>query len=222
MKNFLLGCVALALATAPAIAQETVVQTEIMAPSVKKIEINEDGSLTGKVYAKVASEETPVDAKITLAKDGVVIEAVQTENGSFSFANIAPGSYTLIGSAQGFSGAQSYEVGPYAGSGCSCNLGLQSTSDVVYQNSPVYDAPVSASSPCTSCGSGGFSSSYSSGGFGGGGFGGGGGIGGGGFGGGGRLLGGRLGGRRLLRAGLIGGVVAIAVDNDDDDVSASE
>ena len=69
MKNFLLGCVALALATAPAIAQETIVQTEIMAPSVKKIEINEDGSLTGKVYAKVASEETPVDAKITLAKD---------------------------------------------------------------------------------------------------------------------------------------------------------
>ena len=147
MKNFLLGCAALAIATAPVIAQETIIQqAEIMAPSVEKIEINEDGSLTGKVYAKVASEETPVDAKITLAKDGVVIEAVQTENGSFSFANISPGSYTLIGSAEGLAGAQSFEVGPYAGAGCSCNLGLQSTSDVVYQNSPVYDAPVSASS----------------------------------------------------------------------------
>ena len=210
MKNFLLGCVALALATAPAIAQETVVQTEIMAPSVKKIEINEDGSLTGKVYAKVASEETPVDAKITLAKDGVVLEAVQTENGSFSFANISPGSYMLIGSAQGYSGAQSFEVGPYAGSGCSCNLGLQSTNNAVYQESPVYDAPVTAAAPCTSCGSAGISSC------------GGGGFSGGGFGGGGRLLGGRLGGRRLLRAGLIGGVVAIAVDDDDDDVSAAE
>ena len=210
MKNFLLGCVALALATAPAIAQETVVQTEIMAPSVKKIEINEDGSLTGKVYAKVASEETPVDAKITLAKDGVVLEAVQSENGSFSFANISPGSYMLIGSAQGYSGAQSFEVGPYAGSGCSCNLGLQSTNNAVYQESPVYDAPVTAAAPCTSCGSAGISSC------------GGGGFSGGGFGGGGRLLGGRLGGRRLLRAGLIGGVVAIAVDDDDDDVSAAE
>ena len=66
MKNFLLGCAALAIATAPVIAQETIIQqAEIMAPSVEKIEINEDGSLTGKVYAKVASEETPVDAKIT-------------------------------------------------------------------------------------------------------------------------------------------------------------
>ena len=226
MKNFLLGCVVLALATAPVIAQEVVEQAEIIAPSVERIEINEDGTLTGKVYANVASEETPVDAKVTLAKDGVVLEAVQTENGSFSFANISPGSYMLIGSARGYSGAQSFEVGPYAGSGCSCNLGLQSTNNAVYQESPVYDAPVTAAAPCTSCGSAGISSpcgSCGGGGFSGGGFSGGG-IGGGGFGGGGgRLLGGRLGGRRLLRAGLIGGVVAIAVDDDDDDdVSAAE
>jgi len=160
MKNFLSGCAVLVLTAAPVFAQETTIQqTEIVAPSIEKIEINQDGSLTGKVYAKVASEETPVEAKVTLAKDGVVIEAVQTENGSFSFANIAPGAYTLIGSAQGFSGAQSYDVAPYAGAGCSCNLGLQSTSNVVYQNSPVYDAPASASTSCTTCGGGGVSSS---------------------------------------------------------------
>ena len=90
------------------------------------------------------------------------------------------------------------------GTGCStCSLGLQSTSQAVYQDTPVYDAPVSA---CGSCG-GGCSTC------GGGGFGGGGGIGGG------RLLG----NRRLLRLGAIGGIVAIAVsDNDDDDVSADQ
>ena len=118
----------------------------------------------------------------------------------FSFANIAPGAYTLTGSAAGFAGGQAFEVAPYAGTGCStCNLGLQSTGSVVHQSSPVYDAPVSA---CGSCGS-------TCGSCGGGGFGGGGGG------------GGLLGNRRLLRLGLIGGVVAIAV-SDDDDVSPVE
>ena len=152
MKNFFLGCAALALATAPTIAQEvTVQQTEIMTtPSVEKIEINEDGSLTGKVYAKVASEEIPVDAKVTLAKNGVVIEAVQTEKGSFSFANIAPGAYTLSGSAVGFTGAQTYDVGPYTGAGSTFSLDLQNTNNLVqqapqsFQASPIYNTPASA------------------------------------------------------------------------------
>ena len=207
MKKFLLGCAALAFAANPTFAQETettnvidavkTVATEVAetveatetTPAVEKIEVNKDGSLTGRVFAKVAGEETPVDAKITLASEGVVIDAVQAENGSFSFANIAPGSYTLTGTTQGYAGGQTYDVAPYAGTGCtSCNLGLQSTSDVVYQDAPIYDAPVSA---CGSCGSAG-----------GGGFGGGGGLG--------------TRGRRLLAAGLIGGVVAIAVSDDDD------
>lgn len=214
MKNFFLGCAALALATAPTIAQEaTVQQTEIMTPSVEKIEINEDGSLTGKVYAKVASEDIPVDAKVTLAKNGVVIEAVQTENGSFSFANIAPGAYTLSGSAVGFTGAQTYDVGPYTGVGSTFSLDLHNTNNLVqqapqsYQASPIYNTPVSATTtygPTTTYGSGGGGGGVSSGG---------------GFGGG-RLFGRRFGRRGLLRAGLIGGVVAIAVD--DDDVSADQ
>ena len=210
MKKFLMACAALAFAVAPAVAQEATGQkTEVAEtakaaiPAVEKIEINQDGSLTGKVFAAVEDENKPVDAKVTLSSEGVVIEAVQAENGVFSFANVAPGSYTLTGSAAGFAGGQAYEVAPYAGTGCSsCNLGLHSASDVVYQGSPVYDAPVSA---CGSCGGG-------IGGGGGAGFGGGGGIG--------RRL---LGGRPLLRAGLIGGVVAIAVsDDDDDDASADQ
>ena len=218
MKKFLLGCAALAFAAAPAFAQEieTTQATDVAktavaevaqavketVPAVETIEVNEDGSLTGKVFAKVAGEETPVDAKVTLASEGVVIDTVQSENGSFSFANIAPGAYTLTGATQGFAGGQAYDVAPYAGTGCSsCNLGLQSTSEPIYQNSPVYDAPVSAcGSTCGTCGGGG-------GGFGGGGIGGGGGL---------------FTPRRLLAAGLVGGVIAIAVSDDDDDVSADE
>ena len=217
MKKFLLSCAAVAMAAAPAFGQVADVEkteatqvaetlaTAVEKAEVPKIEVNEDGSLTGNVFKKVAGEETPVDAKVTLTSDGVVIDAVQAENGSFSFANIAPGAYTLTGMTQGYAGGQSYDVAPYAGTGCSsCNLGLQSTSAPVYQDAPIYDAPVSACSSCAStCGS-----------CGGGGFGGGGG--GGGFGGGGLLS-----GRNLLRAGLIGGVIAIAV-SDDDDASADQ
>ena len=218
MKKFLLSCTALVFAAAPAFGQmadtqhSTVTQvSQPLAPLIEKIEVNQDGSLSGKVYAKVAGEDTPVDAKVTLASEGVVIEAVQTENGSFSFANIAPGAYTLTGATAGYAGGQTFEVAPYAGTGCtSCNLGLQSTSAPIQQSSPVYNAPVSACQSCASpCGG----STCGGGGFGGGGAG----IGSG------RLLGGGLNNRRLLRAGLIGGVVAIAVsDDDDDDVSASQ
>jgi len=136
MKKILLCCAALAVAASPAFAQTSHVhQTEAtqvaaaVAPAIEKVEVNQDGSLTGKVFAKVSGQETPVDAKVTLASEGVVIEAVQTENGSFSFANIAPGSYTLTGSTPGFAGGQAFDVAPYAGTGCSsCSLGLQSTS----------------------------------------------------------------------------------------------
>jgi hypothetical protein len=193
MKKFLLGCAAIAFAAAPVFAQESNVQdsvkTEVAAPAVEKVETTADGSLAGKVFTNVDGTKTPVDAKVTLSSEGVVVDAVQAENGAFSFSNIAPGAYTLTGATPGFAGGQAYEVAPYSGGGCStCDLGLQSTSNVVYDSPAVYDAPASA----CSCGGGG-------------GFGGGGGI----------------GGRRLLRLGLIGGIVAIAVSGDDDDVSPS-
>ena len=222
MKKFLLGCAALACVASPAFAQMNEIRTEaqvsqVAAPAVRKIEVNQDGSLSGRVFANVAGASTPVDAKVTLASEGVVIEAVQTENGSFSFANIAPGSYTLTGATAGYAGGQTFDVAPYAGTGCaSCNLGLQSTSAPIYQtqNSPIYNAPVSAcqscASPCggSACGGGIAGGRGFGGGFGGGGIGAGG--------------GGLLSGRNLLRAGLIGGVIAIAVDDDDDDVSADQ
>ena len=213
MKKFLMACAALAFAAAPTFAQEASEKTEVAkvattpaVEKIEKIEVNKDGSLTGNVFATVEDKNQPVDARVTLSSEGVVIEAVQAEDGVFSFANVAPGAYTLTGTAAGFTGGQVFDVAPHAGGCSTCNLGLQSTSDVVYESSPVYDAPVSA---CGSCGS--TCGSCGGGGFGGGGFSGGG-IG--------RRL---LGSRPLLRAGLIGGVVAIAVsDDDDDDASADQ
>ena len=200
MKKIILSCAVLAFAVAPTFAQEVANEkkevTKVADPVVEKVEVNQDGSFSGKVFAKIDNQETPVEAKVTLLSDGVVLDAVQTENGSFSFANIAPGAYTLTGTTTGFAGGQAFEVAPYAGTGCaSCNLDLHSTSNVVHQDSAIYDAPVSACGSCgSSCGS----------------------CGGGGFGGGGGIGRGLLRRRPLLTAGIIGGVVAIAVDNDDD------
>lgn len=198
MKKLLLVCAALAFAASPALAQETKVQeTEttaaLKAPVVQKVEATKDGKLVGKVFTEVDGKKQPIDAKITLSSDGKVLESVMAENGVFSFSNATPGAYTITGSAVGFTGGQAFEVAPYSSGGMSSvDLGLQSV-DTGCGSSVVYDAPVAASS-CGSCGGGG------------GGFGGGGGIG---------------GSRRLLRLGLIGGVVAIAVSGDDDDTVVS-
>ena len=158
------------------------------------VQITEEGNLVGKVFATVDGEQKPLDAKVTLSSDGVVINSVQAaEDGSFSFDGVDPGSYQLLGSTDGYVGGQAFDVQPYTADygGCSsCNLSLQSADQAVY-DSPVCGAPAST---CGSCGGGG-------------------GIGGGGIGG-----GGLLNGRRLLALGAVGGIIAVAVSDDDDDV----
>ena len=88
MKKFLMACAALAFAAAPTFAQEASEKTEVAkvatTPAVEKIEVNKDGSLTGNVFATVEDKNQPVDAKVTLSSEGVVIEAVQAEDGVFS------------------------------------------------------------------------------------------------------------------------------------------
>ena len=163
------------------------------------VQATEAGELVGNVFAKNNGEATPVEAKLTLSADGVVVDStVASEDGAFSFPNVEPGAYQLYGASDGYVGGQTVDVQPYATSGgcSSCSLGLQSEPQGV-----VYDAPATACSSCAAaspCG---------------GGLGGGGGFGGGGGGG---LLGGGN-GRRLLALGAVGGIIAVAVSDDDDD-----
>ncbi len=181
-------------AATPAGIASTVVDTQ---PSVASVT---DGVLRGKVFSDVEGVRKPLDAKITLSSEGVVLDTVKAdEDGLFSFQGVEPGAYQLFGSADGFVGGETYDVQPHSGEagGCSaCNLSLQS--DATPCSQTVYQAPASACS-CN-----------------------GGGLGGGRFGGGG-LSGGRLGGgglfsgRRLLALGVTGGVIAIATSDDDND-----
>ena len=186
-----------------ALASETLGQAE--KNSATSVALDNEGNLVGKAFV-AADSKTPLEAKVTIANaEGVVVDTVVAgEDGAFAFANVAPGTYNMYGATSNYVGAQTYDVLPYSGSGCSsCDLGLST-----YQE-PVYETYASA--PCSSCSAAPVSPCGCGGGGGGGFFGGGGGglLGGGG--------GGGLFSSRLVRLGALGGVVAIATSSDDDD-----
>jgi len=216
-RSILNAFLCLALFASPAFAQETAVEKETVTAkkAITQVALNEEGQLVGSAF--VAGEETPLKAKMTLAtQDGVVIDTVEAkEDGSFAFASVAPGTYNMYGSSANYVAAQTFDVLPAGGGGCSaCSVGMTSYSPTVYES--YASAPVSSCGTCGGCGCGGGGL------FGGGGIGGrlGGRLGGGFGGGGGGLLGGGGGGLLggaggLARLGLIGGVVAIATSGDD-------
>lgn len=165
----------------------------------KVVMLDENGSLNGSVEieAKTGEDaEASKEATVTLSQDGVVVASVNADQeGNFSFANVEPGTYQLMGASDPYVGQSSFDVVPFNnGGGCaSCGLGLSDAS-APYAYDTYGSAP--ASSFGGSCGCGG------------GGIGGGGGV---------------LGNRRLLRLGLIGGGIAVAIAAGDDDVDdASE
>jgi hypothetical protein len=185
--------------TKPASTAEAVVEKTTEAEKIA-VTLDEEGKLNGNVFLK-NEEKQPVDAKITLSHDGVVVDTVEAnEEGVFSFASIEPGSYQMTGISDSYIGGQSFDVAPFGGSGCpSCDLGLSNgfSSDVMYDSYSA--APCNACNSCNTCGGGGLGSRLGGGGFGGGGFGGGG------------LL-----SRPLLLGGITGGIIAIASGGDDE------
>jgi len=168
------------------------------------VTLQEDGSLTGNVFVAETAEKA-ADAKMTLSQEGQVISTVNADElGNFAFQNIEPGAYELLGASDPYVGQTSFEVAPYATGGCStCSMGLSSEpTEVAYSSCGAAPAQSFSASPCggcNSCGCGG---------------GGGGLFGGGGLGGGGGLF-----RSPIVRLGAIGGIIAIATSDDDDDAS---
>jgi hypothetical protein len=203
MKKFAAVAICCTIATA-AVAQESkettpakevaAVANKVATPDAQapvKVMLNEEGALEGTAVLE-QTKKAVADTKVTLTAEGKVVNTVKAnEDGTFSFANVAPGAYQILGSSDGFVGSASYDVVPFAQpavGGCSsCSVGMASApSDVVYDSyasQPVSSfSSCNACSPCNTCG---------------------GGLGGGRLGGG---LGSRLGGRLLSngRIGLIG------------------
>lgn len=188
--------------------------------------LSANGNLSGNV--KSATSEVP-QAKVSLVSQGKVIDSVTTdESGNFSFANVNPGPYQIVGSADGMVGSSALNVAPFAeaAGAAPATVMLQGASaDAMYDaysatpvssfsTNPVASyntggCGCSAAPSCNTCGGGGLGSRLGN--IGGGNFGGG--LGGGNFAGG---LGGRLGGGLLtsprgllLIGGLAGGLASI-------------
>lgn len=167
-----------------------------------------DGQLTGSVIVANATNVDKAPAtKVSLVSQGKVIDSVTTDAaGQFSFANVHPGPYKVVGAAPGFVGSAALAVGPFAApqpavaQPAAPKLVLQQSSAAGVYNSyssmPL--STMSTSAPSV-------------------GYGGGGGIGGG-------LGGGRLLGRGILSSprgllivgGITGGVVAAIDDSSPD------
>jgi len=216
MKKFAAMAICCIVASV-SVAQETKVETTAAAndatavaakavtpdaPQRVKVMLNKDGSLEGTALLN-ESKKAIADTKVTLTAEGKVVDSVQAdENGTFAFANVAPGAYQVLGSADGFVGSSAYDVVSYGGDlgGCSsCSVGMASApSEVVYDS--YASQPVSSFSSCNACSPCGNTC--------------GGGLGGGRLGGG---LGSRLGGGLLSngRVGLLGLVGLAGLGGDD-------
>ena len=171
---------------------------------------DEDGQLIGLATATVGGEEVPIEANVSLVRNGVLISRiVAQEDGSFAFPNVAPGQYDMYGVASSYCGQQAFTVLPE--SDCTicrdtCPLEL-SQGGSCYRNF--------GGAPAASFTNVGTVSNFGGGGF----FGGGGGFAGGG--GGGFIGGGAVGGNGLRLLGIGGIATAIAVGVSDGGTEAS-
>lgn len=207
---------AVCLMASPAFAQETTAT------------LSSDGQLTGNVLTSSADKVTQVpNATVSLVSQGKVIDSVTSDaSGNFSFANVHPGPYQLVGTAAGMLGSNALTVSPFVASQpvTPGKVILEpSAPQVMYDSvaaAPVAAlaggcntcnaAPAPAPTPCNACNA---CNTCGGGGFGGGSFGG-------------RLLGSARGGllgrpgRILAVGGLIGGLASI--DDDDNVVSPTQ
>lgn len=175
-----------------------------------RVNLTESGALAGRVVTMLDSEETPVVARVSLNADGKTVATSTTDIvGNFSFDDVKPGAYEMVGVSGEYVGGQAIVVGE-AVEGGENSVELRVTTAATSTVAPIANAPLSAIAPvqagssCSTCAAPAASScsscnACSSCG---------GGIGGGGIGGGGSAFGGSSSLRRLL---LLGTAVAIPV-----------
>ena len=210
---------AVALIASPVLAQETTTVSKVQtAQATATATLSAEGELTGNVLTTNANQITKVpNAQVSLVSQGKVIDSVTADaSGNFSFANVNPGPYQIVGAAAGLVGSQAFDVAPFADAQAVAPGQImlqQSAPEVMYDS--YSSAPVQSLSTGCTC------SACTGGGLGGGSFGSrlGGGFGGRSFGGGlgSRLGGGLLSGPRglLVAGGVAGGIIAISDSSPD-------
>ena len=212
-KYLLTACFAVVVSCGTGFAQDAEKESAVEEATPIRVVLNEDGALQGRVFAILGSEEAPMVAKVSLASEGKTIASGETDVvGNFSFSDVEPGTYTMVGVSGEYVGDQvvvvteSSELEDEESEGVYTSLALQVApmevySDAAYAGVPMdsFVAPVAECESCgvvDACNSCGVSSYSACGGCGGGG-----GIGGGGI----------AGGSSLRRLALLGAAVAIPI-----------
>jgi hypothetical protein len=182
---------------------------DVESKDVVEVTLSEDGKLEGHVFTMIEDEEAPIAGKVTLTAEGKTVTSKETDpTGNFSFEDVKPGLYTMVGVAGEYVGDKVIEVKPFeeeelAGEYTAIPLKvapafepaalepfaampLQTLSSAPVLGNSYFGGMSTGCSACNTCGGGGF----------GGGFGSGGGFG---------------AGLNLRRLALIGGTVGLAV-----------
>jgi hypothetical protein len=211
-KYLLTACFAVAVSCGNGFAEDAEKESSVEEAQPIRVVLNEDGALEGRVFAMLGSEEAPMVAKVSLASDGKTVASGETDVvGNFSFSDVEPGTYTMVGVSGEYVGDQvvvvteSSELEDEESEGVYTSLALQVApvevySDAAYAGVPMdsFVAPVAECGTCgavDTCNSCGVSSYSACGGCGGGGIGG----------------GGIAGGSSLRRLALLGAAVAIPI-----------
>ena len=179
-------------ATAEVEAAADVEATADVKATSEAVTLDADGNLVGKVFVNADGVETPLPAKVTLVKQDGAVVETVTADEEGVFAFQG----VDPGAYEMFGASDGY-VGQASYDVGSYDSSGCSSCNLGLQSSDVVSYDQYASAPASACGSCG---------------GGGGGFGGGGF----------LANRGLLKLGLIGGIIAVAVSDDDDDASPDE
>lgn len=144
-RLFVLIPAALCLCVTSVFAQETVKDQPL------KIMLSEEGTVAGTVV--LDEENNAPNAKVTLSADGKVVDSVTAdEKGNFSFANVEPGSYSMLAASGSMYGSQPIAVEPFAAPAVAApvQIGLDmAPSSMVYDS--YASAPISSFSSCDTC-----------------------------------------------------------------------
>ena len=110
-----------------------------------RVNLTQNGALAGRVVTMLESEETPVVARVSLTADGKTVATSTTDIiGNFSFDDVKPGTYEMVGVSGQYVGGQSIVVGEAVEGGeSSVELRVSTAATAA----PIANAPLSALSP---------------------------------------------------------------------------
>lgn len=167
--------------------------------SAIRVNLDEAGVLSGRVVTMLDSEESPVVARVSLTSGGKTVATCTTDVvGKFSFKDVEPGEYKMVGVSGEYVGGQSIVVGTEVKEGRN-EIQLTVSTAATTSVTPFVNAPMSSySAAAIDRGTGSFCNAGYSG-----------------------VDGGIVGGSSLRCLLLIGGAVAIPVALSGDDAAAS-